>query len=436
MEKTVFFIIAYILEAFILWQFCSCMFITVYIKKAEGICLFVLYSVSFIVSLAGITWINTIFFMLFNFIFILLLYKEPWYSAVFYSLVITIAMNLSELVVISCGNLAPTFFTEQLYARNMLILMVSSKLLYFFVLQIIIHIFKKNKKRNIKPDKGTFLLNTVPVISLVIVIILITLCLAIPLPRILGYMVSICTILLLAINILVFYTYNYIQNKNYEFTILQMQIQKENNYLEYYNMLIKQDENQKILIHDIKKHLMSISRLNENGEREKIAAYIRNIINSPGLLGSVQICGNQLLNSIICHYNSICNGQDTILHTDIRAGLLEFMADDELTALFCNLLDNATESTEKIPEAYIDLSITYKKEKEITIISLVNSCTKNPFSEKTGTLVSHKKNNIYHGYGIKSIQKIIKKYNGKLQVYYDEKNKAFHSIILLKNQTG
>lgn len=88
------------------------MFITVYTKKAEGICLFVLYSVSFIVSLAGITWINTIFFMLFNFIFILLLYKEPWYSAIFYSLVITIAMNLSELVVISSGNLAPTFFTE------------------------------------------------------------------------------------------------------------------------------------------------------------------------------------------------------------------------------------------------------------------------------------------------------------------------------------
>lgn len=165
-------------------------------------------------------------------------------------------MNLSELVVISCGNLAPTFFTEQLYARNMLILMVSSKLLYFFILQVIIHIFKKNKKRDIKPDKGTFLLNTVPVISLVIVIILITICLTFPLPRILGYMVSICTLLLLIINILVFYAYNYIQNKIYEFTKLQMQTQKESSYSEYYSMLIKQDENQKILIHDIKKHLM------------------------------------------------------------------------------------------------------------------------------------------------------------------------------------
>lgn len=436
MEKTVLFITAYILEAFILWQFCSCMFISVYTKKAERVCLFVLYSVLFIVSLAGITWINTIFFMLFNFIFILILYKETWYSAVFYSLVITIAMNLSELVVISCGNLAPTFFTKQLYARNMLILIVSSKLLYFFVLQIIIHILKKSKKRNIKPDKGTFLLNTVPVISLVIVIILITICLTIPLPRILSYMVSMCTVLLLVINILVFYTYNYIQNKNYEFTKLQMQIQKENSYSEYYSMLIKQDENQKILIHDIKKHLMSISGLNENGEKEKIAAYIGNIINSPGLRGSVQMCGNALLNSILCHYASICNRQGTMLHTDIRAGLLEFMADNDLTALFCNLLDNATEATEEIPDAYIDLSVTCKKEKEVTIISLVNSCNQNPFSEKTGRLVSHKNNNMYHGYGIKSIQITIKKYNGKLQVYYDEKNKTFHNIILFKKQGG
>ena len=61
MEKTIFFITAYIFEAFILWQFCSCMFITVYTKKAEGVCLFVFYSILFIVSLAGITWINTIF---------------------------------------------------------------------------------------------------------------------------------------------------------------------------------------------------------------------------------------------------------------------------------------------------------------------------------------------------------------------------------------
>lgn len=68
MEKTIFFITAYIFEAFIVWQFCSCMFITVYTKKAEGVCLFVLYSILFIVSLAGITWINTIFFILFNFI--------------------------------------------------------------------------------------------------------------------------------------------------------------------------------------------------------------------------------------------------------------------------------------------------------------------------------------------------------------------------------
>ncbi len=432
MEKTIFFITAYIFEAFIVWQFCSCMFITVYTKKAEGVCLFVFYSILFIVSLAGITWINTIFFILFNFIFILLLYKEPWYSAVFHSLVITIAMNLSELVVISCGNLAPTFFTEQLYARNMLILMVSSKLLYFFILQVIIHILEKNIKRDIKPDKGTFLLNIVPVISLVIVIILITICLTFPLPRILGYMVSMCTVLLLIINILVFYAYNYIQNKIYEFTKLQIQIQKESSYSEYYSMLIKQDENQKILIHDIKKHLMSISGLNENGEKEKIAAYIGDIINSPGLRSSVQICRNPLLNSILCHYASICNRQDTILHTDIRAGLLEFMADNDLTSLFCNLLDNATEATEKIPEAYIDLSVTCKKEKPVTIISVVNSCNKNPFSEKTGRLVSHKNNNMYHGYGIKSIQNTIKKYNGKLQVYYDEKNKAFHSIILLK----
>ncbi len=434
MEKTVFFITAYISEAFILWHYCYCMFTPVYSRKTEGVCLAVSYIILFMVSFAGITWVNTAFFTLFNFIFILVLYKEAWHSAIFHSLVITISMNLSELAVISCGGLAPTFFTEQLYTRNMLVLTVSSKLLYFIVLQAAMYILKKFTKNDIKPDKRTFLLNIVPVISLFIVIILITACLSFPLPRIFGYMVSVITAFLLVINLLVFYIYNYIQNKNYEFTKLQMQMQKENNYSEYYSMLLKQDENQKILIHDIKKHFISISELNENGEKEKIAEYIRNIINSPALHGSIQMCRNGLLNSILCRYASICNENGVMLYTDIRAGLLEFMANNDLTALFCNLLDNATEATSKIPGAYIDLSVTYKKEKSFTIISMSNSCNQNPFPEKTGLLVSHKKDNIYHGYGIKSIQKIIKKYNGKLQIYYNEENKTFHSIILLKKQ--
>ena len=61
---------------------------------------------------------------------------------------------------------------------------------------------------------------------------------------------------------------------------MQLQLQKEHDSAEYYKMLIAQNENQRILIHDMKKHLQSIALLNEDNENEKIRAYIDQLMHS------------------------------------------------------------------------------------------------------------------------------------------------------------
>lgn len=53
---------------------------------------------------------------------------------------------------------------------------------------------------------------------------------------------------------------------------MQLLLQKEANSAEYYQMLLSQNENQNILIHDIKKHLQSIDLLNDKKEHDKISA--------------------------------------------------------------------------------------------------------------------------------------------------------------------
>ena len=57
----------------------------------------------------------------------------------------------------------------------------------------------------------------------------------------------------------------------------------------------------------------------------------------------------------------------------------------------------------------------------------------NPFSPN-GELVSSKQNPQAHGFGIKSIEKIIHNYNGNIQMYYDEETSTFHTIIMLKKK--
>ena len=235
-------------------------------------------------------------------------------------------------------------------------------------------------------------------------------------------------------SILTFYIYNYTQQKAKEFMDLQLQLQKEYDLAEYYKTLFKQDENQKILIHDIRKHLMSIAKLNEQYEHDKISEYLDTILNSPDLQTSVHISDNELLNSLLCHYIQSCKDNNIIFKVDVRKKLLCHLDYSDLTALFCNLLDNAMDACINIQNSYIDLSVTSKENTNITIINVVNSCTVSPTFNKSGMPVSNKKNLLKHGFGLKSVERIVNKYNGNIKMYFNNDKNTFHTIIAIEGR--
>lgn len=223
------------------------------------------------------------------------------------------------------------------------------------------------------------------------------------LPSSLDWMVTMGAVLLLAANLLMFEINRYHQKKSMEFTEMQLLLQKESDSAQYYKMLNVQNENQRILIHDIKKHLQSIDLLNEKKEYAKISAYIRQLVLSPDLKEFSRLCDHEMLNSILCRYMQRCTDSHISFHTDIRSGTTDFIADNDLTSLFCNLLDNA--------------------------ITVINSCRKNPFLCKDRQLTVNKNG---HGFGLKSIRKVVSKYHGNLQMYYNDDTLTFHTIITLK----
>lgn len=63
------------------------------------------------------------------------------------------------------------------------------------------------------------------------------------------------------------------------------------------------------------------------------------------------------------------------------------------------------------------------------MIVVVNSCETAPLFEADGMLKSAKIDLRYHGYGIKSILRVVKKYHGSHKMYYDPAEKEFHFII-------
>ena len=227
-------------------------------------------------------------------------------------------------------------------------------------------------------------------------------------------LISVSSIFLLLGNIFVFAVNQYTQKKGVQYTELQLQVQKEADSAAYYEMLLSQHENQRILIHDMKN------------------AYIRSLLQSSELSGSLRICGHHMLNVILSRYQYQCGEKHIRLYTDIRSNCLRGLTDTEVTALFCNLLDNAVEAAEKVPDSSIELNVRPRKHTPYIVITMINSCSSDPFSLTTGELHSTKKDSSQHGVGVKSIQRIVNRHHGSMNLYYEETERLFHTILLLR----
>lgn len=422
----------YILEACILWQYCRNLFSSKYPRQGEAAFLFTGYSILFFGSFFDNYRLNLVLFFIVNFAYIYTMYQRKLLSALFHDLFITISMLLSELCISGVFSyFGSSFYGQEAYFRNLVIFSVISKLLYFLILQCTSLYIKQRITRELFFSKSTLFLNIIPLLSAFIALVLIAVCTKVSLPFILDILISVSAIMLLAINIFLAWFHTSTQEKSQQFLEMQLLLQKEYDTALYFDALHQQDEKQKILIHDIRKHLLSIADLNEKGDAEKITAYIKQIIQSSDLQHSVRICDNNLLNTILYRIQQQCKASGTSFLTDIRSGCADFLSEYDMTALFSNLLDNAIDATKNIPDSYIELNVTPHSDKKI-IITMVNSCRKNPFSKNSRRLTTTKKNKIRHGYGMKSIQRVVDKYDGDSKFYFNEENYTFHTVLILK----
>ncbi len=431
MENYILYFCAYFIEAVILWQYCTAIFQPKSSVFTRVISLTIMYGILSVIFVLNLININVALFFFSNFIYIYFMFHSGLFSALFHSALTTTIMVLSELLVSTLfPNIVFNFYESSNYQQIFVINMILSKFIYFFLLFFISHLLAKNKERILPNKREILFILLIPILSIFVTLTLFVICIEIILSASLSRMILVSSFLLLIINIITWIIYSYTQRKNLEFTTLQLQLQKEQDTAEYNKMLLKQNENQQILIHDIRKHLSSISLLNEQGESEKITAYIHQLVNSSDLQSTVRMCDHELLNMILSRYSRQCVEARISFHTDIRSGLVEFMSENDLTSLFCNLLDNSVEAARHYPDGFIDLMVSKRSEGAMTLITLINSCRINPF-DKYGKLVSKKGDPLHHGFGLRSIERITKCYGGEMKQYYNAEDYTFHTIILL-----
>ncbi|MGN1315280.1 MAG: sensor histidine kinase [Lachnospiraceae bacterium] len=388
-----------------------------------------------LISLFELKILNLLLYFVFNSIFLFTQYKLKSYLAIFHSAVIGAVMAMCELATYNIiQRFTPHFFAKVNDFYHMAVFVIFSKIGFFSIICILMYMLKKQQKYDQQNDKSVFWLVFIPLATMYIMYVFIMIGDTYDLSPFLNWLVTFGAVFLLVSSLLVFGINQYNQRKNQAFMEMQLLVQKESDLAEYYKMLQIQYENQRILIHDIKKHLQSIDLLNQQKEQDKITAYIHQLLLSSDLKEASHLCEHELLNSILCRYMYQCRDKHISFYTDIRSGTTNFIADNDLTSLFCNLLDNALEAAIHLPDSFIELTTSKRENTPFIIITLINSCRKNPFFNQSGLLMTNKADKHKHGFGMRSVRKTIKKYKGDIQTYYNDTTLTFHTIITLKTQ--
>lgn len=151
-----------------------------------------------------------------------------------------------------------------------------------------------------------------------------------------------------------------------------------------------------------------------NGSDEN-AMEIKSIVD---IYDSVFKTENEALNVVLTEKSIVCRNENINLSVIADASKLSFMKDSDVYTLFGNVLDNAIEAVRKV-ESGRSVGVELKTVNSFLIINVFN-----PFSGSikmvNGFPQTTKSDANYHGYGLKSIDYLVKKYGGEMTVNVKE----------------
>lgn len=389
------------------------------------------YAALFIVYMTlDIILLNSISYLVVNAIILYTLFSCGIITSIFNSLVLTALMILSEtisteIICICSGDyVSYTYNPVSLFA-----LFIISKLIYAFLCFLSARALVPQKSGKFR-SSSVIRLCSLPASSAMLSIIVIYTSTWIDLPLNYQILISICLVGLLFANMYTVKIYSNTEKVNRENLAMKLAMQKDESDAEYYKMLQEQYDRQRVLVHDVKNHMQIIDSLAADGKCSDIQSYIEKWGFDKSFQRQSRYCDNGILNIIVSKLARDCEENGIDFHCDIRDKSVDFIDDVDISALFGNLLSNAFEAARVSDDKIIELDIIIKPTQKTTIIHIINSCQDEPKRNNDGFFISWKDNKDNHGLGQKSIARIVKKYNGTAENYYDDDKKQFEWVIV------
>lgn len=206
----------------------------------------------------------------------------------------------------------------------------------------------------------------------------------------------------------------------------QQKLEQQNMFAEinrkYYEAMEQQHFEIRRLKHDLANHIQVLTVLPD----ENRPVYAGELSGISALSQSFSYCGDSTVNAVLTVKKSVMNRYHIRLQTEIDIAAPLPYDKTDLCALYANALDNAVEACMKLEEPQREILLKSKAGKGVFCLEIVNpdpedrkKQTASP-SERTGkdsllppTSKPDKRN---HGLGLQSMQEIVKRYHGNLEI--------------------
>lgn len=200
-----------------------------------------------------------------------------------------------------------------------------------------------------------------------------------------------------------------------------------------YQKIDKEIENAKRTQHDIRHHMRILQTFIEKGNSDSALDYICTITNNSRSFDEQQYCENFTINTLLCYYINWAESEEVICNVIAKCGDIPVDAPD-LTILLGNCLENAILSCRKVKNKRIILKIGIVG--STLAVVLTNSCkeifpTGSRQNNKDFLSINSFVSLRSSGYGLKSIENTVKKYDGVVKCRYDNMKNEFTTRIIL-----
>lgn len=390
-------------------------------KKRRWLTIPLIVCISY-VNMLGLKQLNLLVTLFMTLIISLYIFHVKYLYSVIFTLFYT-------LISVTCNLLL--FFIIIIVSVNIkssIIIMVIYLLISGFMKIIILYYYKPLKQ--LMKNK-TFFKTVYPLLLLPIGCIL-SILLVFDFYELHHFYVQIGILLLFFLTFLLIYIILKVNESAYLAGQLNALKANENINQSYYQMIDEKIEANRVLIHDMNKHLNILNTYIMNKDYDTGIAYISTMQKKANILIKHAYSGNKLLDVVIHSVENDFNLSNIYIQYE-RVEDFDYKSEClyDLNAILYNVLENAVESCILLDGGIIH--ITFKREQaNYVIFKVVNTA----IIKGTDILNTKKYNKDHHGIGIYSIKEAVVKLGGSVEFSYDDDLHLFTTIIYIKYVSG